>query len=142
MSRHAERAHSADGTNVGERAKARTPFAAMCRNLRRERDQLLKDQAAAFGTSIAYISAVETGRKERIPDEFIEKFISWLRLDDLTAERLRQAADDTRQVMTLRSASPAQARLLAVLGRSLEGLSRGEIEELRSRVLAMRSGKK
>ncbi|MFO1171236.1 MAG: helix-turn-helix transcriptional regulator [Hyphomicrobiaceae bacterium] len=109
-------------------------FSSLCRQLRRAHSMLLKDQAAAFGVSISYVSAVETGRKGPVPDSFIQKFVDWLRLDDLTAERVRRAADASGGTKVLRSKNAAQARLLSVLGRSLAELSAEEIEALRQMV--------
>ena len=66
-------------------------FASICRRLRRARNLRMQDQAAAFNCSLAYISAVEAGRKGSVPSDFIDKFVSWLRLDDDTARKLRDA---------------------------------------------------
>lgn len=138
MSRFADRTLSHRHVVTAAPTAAETAFAIACRSLRRERGLLMKDQARAFGCSIAYVSAVETGKKGAVPEGFVEQLIAWLKLDDLTTERLRRAADETATTVTVRSAIPAQARLLAVLGRSLEQLTGSDIEDLRVRVLAMR----
>ncbi len=123
-------------------AQGSVEFASLCRQLRRSHSLTLKDQAAAFGVSIAYISAIETGRKGHVPDGFLQKFVSWLELDELTAERARRAADESGNKVVIRSKNPTQARFLAALGRSLDDLSKEDIETLRQTVLKLRIKKR
>jgi transcriptional regulator with XRE-family HTH domain len=107
-----------------------TAFAALCRSIRKNRGLLLKDQAEAFGCSIAYISAVETGRKGPVPDAFIGKLVTWLGLSDGTAQALKEAAVIST-TMKGAPASAVQAKLLRLLGTGLSQLNAQEIEELR-----------
>jgi transcriptional regulator with XRE-family HTH domain len=126
---------------VSEAPIVERPFAGLCRSLRRERGLMLRNQAEHFRVSVAYVSAVETGRKGQISCAFVEDFIEWMSLDEITAERLRRAADDGQTTVTLKSKSTEQARLLATLGRALDTISPADIEALRQRVVDLRRNK-
>jgi transcriptional regulator with XRE-family HTH domain len=68
-----------------------SPFAATCRRIREERKTYMAEQARVFECSVSYISAVETGQKN-VTTKFVDKFISWLSLNDVQAAEIRNAA--------------------------------------------------
>lgn len=116
-----------------------TEFGKALRKIRIEREELLKDMATALGVSLAYLSAVETG-KRRIPDDWVEKISVHYHLLPNEREDLLQAAENSAQEVkiSLQDASNAKRGAVLTFARALDHLSD---EELKRIMQSMRKGK-
>src|SRR5262245_35060347 len=99
-----------------------TPLGKECRRLRKERQLMLADQAKALSVSVSYLSAVETGKKPASP-EFVERFASWLELNEEEKRQLRKCADATARVVRLVPLTVEQARLASAMARYIADLT-------------------
>lgn len=108
-----------------------TEFGKFVRKLRIDRGLMLGDMADAMQTSSAYLSAVETGKK-KIPDELVDKVITFFGLDNEQARHLRQAADDSPVAVKidLKNASSEERMLVSAFARKVGDLSNHEQETL------------
>jgi len=71
--------------------KKLTPFGKALRKLRIDQGETQMDVARALGVSVAFLSAVETGRKAA-PTDMIEALINHFGLDEESANDLRHQA--------------------------------------------------
>lgn len=69
--------------------KKLTPFGKAVRKFRVDRGETQFEVAEALGVSIAFWSAIETGKKN-VPTELFEKAISYFRLAKEDAEKLQE----------------------------------------------------
>jgi HTH-type transcriptional regulator, competence development regulator len=76
--------------------KKLTPFGKAVRILRAERGQTQLDVSDALGVSIAFWSAIETGKKN-IPDDLLVKVINHFNLTDADADKLRELSMASQQ---------------------------------------------
>ncbi len=96
-----------------------TPFGKLVRQLRIECEVGMKDMADALRVSIAQLSAVETG-KRKLTDGYVENVVQFFKERDLDeTNRLYQAADQSREVVTfdLRNSDPDSRELVAAFAR-------------------------
>src|SRR5262245_26892184 len=82
-----------------------TPLGRELRKLRIEEDERMLDMAKRLEVSVAFLSAVETARKEP-PLSLADKVIAKYRLDDVTARKLRDALSTSRRSFRLAPATP------------------------------------
>ncbi len=73
----------------GDEMKKLTPFGKAVRKFRVDRGETQFEVAEALGVSIAFWSAIETGKKN-VPSELFEKAISYFRLAKEDAEKLQE----------------------------------------------------
>lgn len=71
-----------------------TPFGQVSRKLRIDYQMTLKDMAEKLGTSSAYVSAIEVGKKV-LTENIINKYIEILCKNKEEIENMRKAADET-----------------------------------------------
>lgn len=108
-----------------------TPFGIEARKLRLEREMRLLDLSEKMGHSVAFISAVETGRKP-IPDAYLHKMTSAMNLNPEEIRRLRRAAERTRKEVRVDSLSGNQRELVAAFARKLDDVPDDIIEKLKT----------
>ncbi|MCR4442763.1 MAG: helix-turn-helix transcriptional regulator [Peptococcaceae bacterium] len=72
-----------------------TQFGKLCRKLRIDNNELLKDMADKLSVTPAYLSAVEVG-KRNVPEEWPEKIAELYSLNSETYEALKHAADKSQ----------------------------------------------
>jgi transcriptional regulator with XRE-family HTH domain len=96
-----------------------TPFGIAVRKLRLEKGQRLLDMAHAVGKSVAFLSAIETGRKP-IPDGFVALIGQSLDLTGDEIRKLRVAADQTRKEVRVDKLSSQDRELVAAFARRLD----------------------
>ena len=116
-----------------------TPFGIAVRKLRLDRALRLLDMAKATKLSVAFLSAVETGRKP-IPDGFVTLLGRSL---DLTADEIktiRVAADRTRKEVRVDSLSHSDRELVAAFARRLDDVPDDIKDVLRKHVLKSEEG--
>lgn len=89
-----------------------TSFGKEIRKLRIDSDQTQKDLAKLLGVSPAFLSAVESGKKQ-VPKKWIEKIAKIYQLSPRDTERLQAAIVDSSSAVKidLRSASNMKRRL-------------------------------
>lgn len=102
-----------------------TPFGEKLRALRRERNILLKDMAAALQLSPAYLSALEHGRRGVASAGLIHQICQYFGLIWDDADELAALARQSRPRLKLNSAglSAAQTALANRLARELRDLN-------------------
>lgn len=72
-----------------------TRFGEFVRILRIQRHQVMGDMAQALGTSVPFLSAVETGKKN-VPVEWIEKLTRFYDLDENKVKELESAIEESK----------------------------------------------
>ncbi|KRS21216.1 hypothetical protein AAY72_08995 [Alishewanella sp. WH16-1] len=78
-----------------------TPFGKEVRKLRIDQGLSLKDMATAIGVSSAYISAVETGKKN-ITDELVLSICKILHIDaEQMQERMKELAEASKDKVSI-----------------------------------------
>jgi transcriptional regulator with XRE-family HTH domain len=108
------------------------------RKLRVDRDERLVDMAGKIGVSVAFLSAVETGRKSP-PGSFAEKVITAYELGSTHARVLRDAAAKSRHLFKLAPRTPLARDTVALLARKLEHLPDERLAQIR-RILSEDDG--
>jgi len=88
------------------------------------------DQAEAMKYSVAFISAVELGKRP-IPEDYVSGLARWLDLSSDAKRRLQLAADSSHKLVPLRPDSPEKSAFSAHLARKLNELTATQIKELR-----------
>jgi transcriptional regulator with XRE-family HTH domain len=109
-----------------------TPFGKEVRRLRIDTNTKLKDLAGHLKVSSAFLSSVETGKKE-MPTHFVESIIRFFKLRGEPALKLREAADQSRRVIRidLRNMSASARELASVFARRFDAVDQKTIDKLR-----------
>lgn len=108
-----------------------TPFGMEVRKLRIETGTKLKELAEHLKVSSAYLSSVESGKKD-LPEHIVKGVIRFFDLKAPAARQLRELADQSRQAIRLdlrRSSTPAR-ELAAVFARRFEQIDQHTIDRL------------
>ena len=110
-----------------------TKFGKELRALRLERDELLRDMADKLGVTVAYLSAVENG-KRRIPDEWIQKISAIYNLSEEKEEKLQEYAyEDKNEIrINMEGITMDQRNLVYSFARRFQNLDTGDIKELQN----------
>lgn len=108
-----------------------TKFGKQLRSLRLETNQRLKDMAEMLDVTVAYLSAVENG-KRAIPDTWIEKIAEEYHLSDDEVASLQMAAiENKRDVrLDLNGLNEAEVGLTLSFARRFKNLSDDQVNEL------------
>lgn len=101
------------------------------RKLRIDQSERLLDMAARLQKSSSFISAIEVGKKPP-PASFEETVINVYKLDTEAAEKLRQAADQSRHHFTLEPSTAEGRDVAGLLSRRMDRLTNDEFEEIRT----------
>lgn len=108
-----------------------TEFGKELRKLRLDRDEYLKDMADKLKISVAYLSAVETG-KRKIPDDFISKIVMAYNLTDKDAMLL----NDLKNISAAEVRVPLMGRTMkqkeAILSfaKAIDGIDNKKLDEI------------
>lgn len=105
-----------------------TPFGKAARKIRIDRSETLGEMAAAIGISAAFLSSVETG-KRNIPSELLEKIVAHFDLKGTEAHELRRLALESRNAVTLKPTDKNRG-LATAFARKFEELDKAQIEEI------------
>jgi len=111
-----------------------TPFGVELRKLRLDKDMRLLDLAAKLDQSTAFVSAIETGRKQ-IPDGYVRKIAQAMELSADEIRRLRGAAEKTRKEVRVDNLRGEQRELVAAFARQLDDVPNDLLEALKKIVL-------
>lgn len=108
-----------------------TRFGKQLRSLRIENDLRLKDMADELGVTVAYLSAVENG-KRAVPDSWIIKLIEQYSLSEEEAIKLQKAACENKKdiKINLENANEYEAGLALSFARKFRTLSVEQVNEL------------
>lgn len=110
-----------------------TPFGIASRKLRLDRGLRLLDQARLTSRTSAFISAVETGKKN-IPRGYVDQLTEALKLEPAEKKNLQRAADQSLAKLELDDLSKNQRELVAAFARKLDELPLEFIEEVKKNV--------
>ena len=115
---------------LGEEEPVTTALGKELRKLRIDREERLLDMAANLDISVAFLSAVESGRKEP-PVTFAERVVARYDLQGAIAERLRVASDASRKSFHIKPNDPLAHDTVALLARKLNGLPAERMREIK-----------
>ena len=106
-------------------------FGQWLRKFRIDRGLLLKDMADALGFSSAFLSAIETGRKN-IPDGIVDKICDCYDFDNTLRSSLENAVEKSKQKLTLDfSGMTTDSRELAfAFAKSFQALDQKDREQI------------
>ncbi|MBR6096833.1 MAG: helix-turn-helix domain-containing protein [Oscillospiraceae bacterium] len=101
------------------------------RQMRFDRQELLKDMAAKLEVSSAFLSAIENGRK-KVPANFIDKVCKVYNLNDTERALLIDAVNmsTTEIKINLTSLSPSQHEAALSFAKALNGLTDSQVQEI------------
>ncbi|TIU89762.1 MAG: ImmA/IrrE family metallo-endopeptidase [Mesorhizobium sp.] len=111
-----------------------TPFGVELRKLRLDKEMRLLDLAEKLEQSAAFVSAIETGRKQ-IPDGYLRKISKAMELTAEETRRLRAAAERTRKEVRVDNLRGEQRELVAAFARKLDDVPSDLMEALKKIVL-------
>ena len=117
-----------------------TKFGKALRGIRIERDELLRDMAGKLGVTVAYLSAVENG-KRKIPDEWVPKITSIYGLNDAEVRRLQELAYEDRNdiKLDLSGATSGQRELAYSFARRFQNLNSDDVKKMKKLLNKRRS---
>lgn len=108
-----------------------TDLGKILRKIRIDRQELLRDMATNLGVSAAYLSAVETG-KRNAPLSWIDKIIDEYHLVADEAKELRNAFDASQGELKipLQQISSLQRSTALSFAKALDGLSDNQLKKI------------
>lgn len=109
-----------------------TRFGKEIRKLRIDNSMLLREMADHLDVSPAWLSAVETGRKN-IPDHLVDQIVEFFELQPEIAAEIREAAAKSQREYKIRlqdDADEDRRGLAAVFARRFDDLSPAEIRDI------------
>src|SRR4051812_45724975 len=115
-----------------------TPFGRKCREFRTRYDLVMADQAKGLGVTVAYISAIELGKRP-IPPEYPAELSHWMSLPAEDARLLDELADGHRRVARIAPKNAEQAKLVEELAKNINNLSKEGLEYLRMSLAVSKS---
>ena len=105
-----------------------TAFGKEVRKLRLDKGVSLMDMADALGCSAAFVSSVETGRKDP-PEGYVSQTAKFLKLNKESASQLQKLAMETRNIVRLRPTSKNR-EVVAEFARKFDSLGKREVNEI------------
>ena len=108
-----------------------TELGKLLRKIRIDRQELLRDMASTLGVSVAYLSAVETG-KRNAPIAWCNKIIQAYHLNSDEVAQLRTAFDESQDELriSLQQISAQQRSTAISFAKALEGLSDEQLQKI------------
>lgn len=120
-----------------------TEFGKFNRKLRIDHGELLKDMAKKLGVTVAYLSAVEVGRR-KIPEKWLDMIKN---LYDMTPEEteamhraFNQSIDEIR--IDLSNQSPSYRETVMMFARELNNFEEDDIKDLLEKMKLINANKK
>jgi HTH-type transcriptional regulator, competence development regulator len=101
------------------------------RTIRIEKDERLLDMSRKIGVSVAFLSAIETGRKDP-PLNIVERIASAYKMKPKQRVQLELAVSNSRTTFRLEAQSPAAQDTAALLARRLNRLSAEEHRKIQA----------
>ena len=108
-----------------------TSFGKTLRKIRIDHDELLKDMASKLGVTVAYLSAVENGKRE-VPDSWIDIISCKYGLADAEVVELQKCAYESKDNLRidLNNVSVEERELALAFARSFKTLTEEEMKTL------------
>ncbi|MBM7073487.1 helix-turn-helix transcriptional regulator [Shewanella sp. 202IG2-18] len=108
-----------------------TPFGKAIRKLRIDCSMTLKKMATDVGVSSAYLSAIETGKRQ-LTDEIFNSIVETLKLDIEVVKQLKVAADMSTDVVKIKSSSSSEKgkETAVMFARTFDSLSDDDFNEI------------
>lgn len=116
-----------------------TPFGIAIRKLRLDKRMRLLDLAERLNKSAAFLSAVETGRKQ-IPDGYVLDVARAMGLSTEELNALRKAADRTRKHIAIERLPEHQREIVAAFARRIDKVPESILAELRKIIMKSITG--
>ena len=105
-----------------------TPFGKAARKIRIDRSETLGDMADALNISAAFLSSIETG-KRNIPDDLVEKVVHYFDLKGADAKELRRLAAESRNMIKLKP-TEKNRDVANAFARKFEALDKAQMDEI------------
>ena len=120
-----------------------TEFGKFTRKLRIDRGELLKDMARKLDVTVAYLSAVEVGRR-KIPEKWLLMISQLYNLQDEESQEMRHAYDQsvTEIKIDLVERPSIHREAAMMFARELKNLDESCVEDLIKRISQANKGKK
>lgn len=108
-----------------------TNFGKSLRKIRIDHNELLKDMAGRLGVTVAYLSAVENGKRE-VPDSWIEKIADSYGLSSEEEKELQEYAYEGKETLKIDLAGieNEERDLALAFARSFKSLTDDEKKQL------------
>lgn len=110
-----------------------TPFGKEIRKLRVDRGETQADVANAVGVSVAFFSAIETGRKN-VPGDLLDNLMGHFQLDMVSRARIKRIAEDSQieVKINMKKFDDERRHVVAGFARKFDELSDQQLEELKA----------
>lgn len=120
-----------------------TDYGKELRKIRIDRQELMKDMASRLGVSVAYLSAVETG-KRKVPADWTSKILQHYNLSVEQANALRDAEDASIDQLQLRirGASHNKREAALAFAKAFDDLSEEDAKKILTAVKALGSSRR
>jgi len=105
-----------------------TPFGKAVRKIRIDRSETLGEMAATLGISAAFLSSVETG-KRNLSDDLLDAIIAHLDLKGADARELQRLGLESRSAVRLKP-TDKNRELANAFARKFDDLDKTQIEEI------------
>ena len=107
----------------------RNELGGFLQEIRAKHGERLLDMARKLGKSSAFISAIETGRKQ-VPEKFAESVSRIYNLSQGEQDRLNRASDRSRETFTLQPETKLEKEMVGLMARKLNTLEKSELDEI------------
>jgi transcriptional regulator with XRE-family HTH domain len=113
-----------------------TLFGKICRKLRIDRGELLKDMADNLEVTSSYLSAVENG-KRNVPQDWVAKITALYSLNDKQHNELKEAVKDSQLNLKVdfKSYNKEEKNLMMALARDIKELGDDDLTKLKNILL-------
>jgi Zn-dependent peptidase ImmA (M78 family)/transcriptional regulator with XRE-family HTH domain len=116
-----------------------TQFGTKCREFRSRYNLTMGDQAKGLGLSVAYISAIERGKRP-VPEDYPRHLSEWMSLPEQDSRILGEIASGERTVVKVFPKNRERALLAEDFARDLNGLSAEAVKQLREVLRTFKRG--
>jgi HTH-type transcriptional regulator, competence development regulator len=116
-----------------------TQFGIKCREFRSRYNLTMGDQAKGLGVSVAYISAIERGKRP-VPEDYPQRLSEWMSLSEQDSRILSEIASGERTIVKIFPKNRERALLAEDFARDLNGLSADAVNQLREVLRTFKRG--
>ncbi|MEK3735728.1 helix-turn-helix transcriptional regulator [Paenibacillus sp. FSL H7-0941] len=118
-----------------------TLFGKICRKLRIDNGELLKDMADKLEVSSSYLSAVENG-KRNVPHDWFNRILELYSLSSTEAKELKEAIAESQLTMKLEldSFNNEEKSLMMAFARDIKRLDESDKSKIRNILLQSQKG--
>ncbi|MEK3673517.1 helix-turn-helix domain-containing protein [Paenibacillus sp. FSL R10-2771] len=118
-----------------------TLFGKICRKLRIDNGELLKEMADKLGVSSSYLSAVENGKRS-VPHQWLETIAETYSLSKIQKRELKEAIEESQLTMKmeLTGYDNKEKNLIMAFAREFKDLDEENRDKIRSILLNSKKG--